>query len=165
MERLRGKQGRENSQQSESGLWCARPSPEDALSHLAAHLPQGSLTFNEMQSAQASATFFWELPENKPFPYLKSWGIDFVPECLRDPQPWYPQGPSWGTQETLSCDNLWFCCYCCCGGCWQMRKNFFSSPFGLKFLLRHNIYVWIGYGRIIEYTYTIYIGQIKVLQQ
>lgn len=54
------------------------------------------------------------------------------------------------------------CDYHRCGGFWQMRRDFFNSPFGLKFLLRHNIYVWIGYGRIIEYTSTIYIGQIKV---
>lgn len=48
MERTRGKQRRENLQPPVSCLWFARPSPEDPLSRSGAHLPQGSLTSNEM---------------------------------------------------------------------------------------------------------------------
>lgn len=37
-----------------------------------------------------------------------------------------------------------------------------EQTFGLEFLLRYNIYMCIGYDIIIEYKYSIYIGQIKV---
>lgn len=37
-----------------------------------------------------------------------------------------------------------------------------EQSFGLEFLLRHNIYMCIGCDIIIEYKYSIYIGQIKV---
>lgn len=106
-----------------SCLCSATPSAEHPHSFLAcSSLPRVSRQ-REMQSIQASQTFFWKLPEKKPLPYLESQGGNFGPECLWAPQPWCSQTHP----KKLGWINSWFCCWSCRGGFWQVRRNFFLN--------------------------------------